>query len=85
MLNKSQDDVPLAMKIVTVCLFLSVFAQMWRHDRGREWPVDGGHEPFRTGAHVEGAEKQGHSDGDLLAWQPGVDFETGFESNIFLF
>lgn len=58
---------------------------MWRHDRGGERPVDCGHEPLRLSAHAEGAEEQSHSDGYLLAWQPGVDLETGFESNIFLF
>lgn len=58
---------------------------MWRYDRSRERPVNRGHEPFRTGSHVEGAEEQSHSDGYLLAWQPGIDFEIGFESNIFLF
>lgn len=58
---------------------------MWRHDRGRERPVDCGHEPFRFGPHAEGAEEQGHPDGHLLAWQPGVDFETGYESTIFPF
>lgn len=60
--------------------FLFLFVQMWRYDRGRQWPVDRGHEPLCTGPHVEGAEKQGHSDRGLLAGQPGV----GLAANAFL-
>lgn len=57
---------------------------MWRHDCRRQRPVNCGHEPFRTGPHAEGAEEQSHSDSHLLAWQPGVDFEIGFELHTFL-
>lgn len=59
--------------------------QVWRHDRGRKRPVDRGHEPLGVGPHAEGAEEQSHADSGLLAWQPGVDSEVGFKSNIFLF
>lgn len=58
---------------------------MWRYDRGREWPVNCGDEPFCVSPHVEGAAEQSHSDRYLLAWQPGVDFEFNSELNIFLF
>lgn len=71
------------MKIVNGPL-LFLFAQMWRYDRGGQRPVDCGHEPFCASSHVEGAEEQSHSDSYLLAWQPGVGSEIGFESGPFL-
>lgn len=54
---------------------------MWRHDRSSQRPVNRGHEPFCTSAHVEGAAEQSHSDSYLLAWKPGVGFEVSFESD----
>lgn len=53
---------------------------MWRHDRGRQWAVDCGHEPLCSGAHVEGTKEQGHPDSHLLARQPRIELDAASQS-----